>query len=356
MPKVSIIMPVYNGEKYIDKSLGSLINQTLNDIEIICINDCSTDNSLNILQEYASKDSRIKIINSEINQGQSLSKNIAIKQAGGEFLMFLDQDDWYELNACELCYNQAIKNNNDIVMFDFNDYYIETNTFKKNNYRIDGLREQINNPQIKLYELKHDFIRNGYAWCYCYKKDLIIINNILFPSINRFVDDVPFYINAIVNANTISIIDIALYNYRINPNSITLTRPDLWYEHFQARKEGYNYIINSKHAKEFIYPYLIYCIRGITYWFERYDREKTKYQKEYYIRMHNMFNFINNNYNISSIKDYIQYKKFKRIAKEDWTKYQIRCLTKQIFSIKNSYDGKHKVFTILGIKISVKRK
>ena len=89
MAKVSIIIPVYNGEKYLVKSLESAMNQTLSDIEILCINDCSKDNSLKKLEEYASKDSRIKIINSTINQGQSKSKNIAIKESTAEYILFL---------------------------------------------------------------------------------------------------------------------------------------------------------------------------------------------------------------------------------------------------------------------------
>ena len=110
MTKVSIIIPVYNRENYLPKALDSAVNQTLKDIEIICIDDCSTDNSLGILKEYASKDNRIIVLEQKENQGQGVARNRALDIAKGEYIMCLDSDDWLELNACELAYNQISKN------------------------------------------------------------------------------------------------------------------------------------------------------------------------------------------------------------------------------------------------------
>ncbi len=106
MTKVSIIVPVYNTEKYLRKCLISLVNQTLHDIEIICVNDGSTDNSLAVLNEFAKKDARIKVIDKE-NEGQSAARNLAIQQAQGEFLGFVDSDDWVDLKYFEELYNTA---------------------------------------------------------------------------------------------------------------------------------------------------------------------------------------------------------------------------------------------------------
>lgn len=117
-PKVSIIMPVYNVEKYLKKCLNSLINQTLDDIEIICVNDGSTDNSDKILQEFAQKDSRIKIL-TQSNKGQSVARNLAIENANGEYLGFVDSDDWVDLDYFEKLYNIAIKYDCDIACAGF---------------------------------------------------------------------------------------------------------------------------------------------------------------------------------------------------------------------------------------------
>lgn len=100
MAKISIIVPVYNTEKFLEKCLNSLINQTLKDIEIICINDGSTDKSLQILEKFANKDKRIQIIN-QTNSGLSVARNIGIKKAKGEYIGFVDSDDWVDLNFFE---------------------------------------------------------------------------------------------------------------------------------------------------------------------------------------------------------------------------------------------------------------
>lgn len=108
MAKVSVIIPVYNVEKYLRECLDSVINQTLSDIEIICVNDGSTDNSLAILEEYAQKDTRIKII-SKRNEGAGKARQAAIKKASGEYLAFLDGDDYYKSDFVEKMYASAKK-------------------------------------------------------------------------------------------------------------------------------------------------------------------------------------------------------------------------------------------------------
>lgn len=115
MAKISIIVPVYNVENYLSKCLDSLINQTFQDIEIICINDGSTDNSLNILQEYASKDKRIKVFNQE-NSGVAKTRNKGLEVANGEYIGFCDSDDWAELDFYEKLYNTATKHQADIAV------------------------------------------------------------------------------------------------------------------------------------------------------------------------------------------------------------------------------------------------
>ncbi len=115
MAKISVIIPVYNAEKYLPRCLDSAINQTLQDIEIICVNDCSSDNSLSILEEYAKSDSRIKIINREKNGGISVARNTGMKNATGEYVGFMDNDDWIDNDYLEKMYKAAVENDVDIV-------------------------------------------------------------------------------------------------------------------------------------------------------------------------------------------------------------------------------------------------
>ncbi|WP_180381364.1 glycosyltransferase family 2 protein [Campylobacter lanienae] len=120
--KVSIIIPVYNVEKYISQCLDSAINQSLKDIEIIIVDDCGSDKSMDIAQEYAKNDSRIKIIKNSQNQGPFTSRNNAVLAANGEYLVFLDSDDFLDLRACEIAYNATKNRYYDIIKFNAYNY------------------------------------------------------------------------------------------------------------------------------------------------------------------------------------------------------------------------------------------
>ena len=139
-PKVSVIVPVYNVEKYLKRCLDSLINQTLKDIEIIVVNDGSTDNSLDILNKYAENDSRIKVIDKE-NSGVSDCRNIAMKQMKGKYIMFVDSDDWIDNNALEIMYTKIEEEKSDVVMCTYMREF--TNHSKEKIFNL---------PEIELYE------------------------------------------------------------------------------------------------------------------------------------------------------------------------------------------------------------
>lgn len=114
MCKVSVIVPVYNVEKYLERCIESLINQTFDDIEIIALNNGSTDKSLDILNYYAHKDKRIRVINNK-NIGVSKSRNIGIEEAKGEYIVFVDSDDWIDSNMIYILYDTISDNNCDLV-------------------------------------------------------------------------------------------------------------------------------------------------------------------------------------------------------------------------------------------------
>ena len=133
MVKVSVIMPVYNTEKYLDESLKSILNQTLTDLEIICINDGSTDKSLSILKFYEKLDKRIKIISQE-NHGQGHARNYGLDIAKGDYIYFMDSDDILELDALEKSYKLCVDKSLDFVMFKMINFNEKTNKFYKTNY------------------------------------------------------------------------------------------------------------------------------------------------------------------------------------------------------------------------------
>lgn len=117
-PLISIIVPVYNVESFLPQCLDSLVDQTMREIEIICVNDGSPDNSLSILKEYAEKDNRIVVID-QPNSGVSIARNAALKHVSGEYYMFVDSDDWLDSETCKVAYNYAMQNHADCLMFSY---------------------------------------------------------------------------------------------------------------------------------------------------------------------------------------------------------------------------------------------
>ncbi len=181
-PKVSIIMPVYNAEKYLKKSIESVIKQTLKDIELICINDGSTDNSLKILEKYSEKDKRITFIDQK-NQGAPTAINNGFKKAKGEYIGFVDADDWVDLNFFETLYNEAKSKGADIAR-----------TLYKYSYPNKEVPAKLNKLINKKYKAKKYLGINDHSvvnWNAIYRKKYLIENNIYYYD-NIIVYDVPF--------------------------------------------------------------------------------------------------------------------------------------------------------------------
>ena len=134
MVKISIIVPCYNTKLYIEQCLNSLINQTLKEIEIICIDGSSDDGSFEVLREYETKDSKINVYSKQ-NEGVSLSRNFGMDRAQGKYLMFVDADDWIDKNTCEIAYEKAEKEQADLVMWsyirEFKENSLPKNIFEK---------------------------------------------------------------------------------------------------------------------------------------------------------------------------------------------------------------------------------
>ena len=165
MCDVSVIVPVYNGEKYLKDCLNSILNQTLINIEIICVDDGSTDSSSEILKEFSFKDSRVKILSTE-NKGQGFARNLALKECNGEFIAFIDADDWINPKALELLSLKAKNNNLDMLFFQMVNYmeysgdFVETELYNHQCFINMGIHENtiFNSEDVHefLYEIPVD--------------------------------------------------------------------------------------------------------------------------------------------------------------------------------------------------------
>ena len=146
-PTVSVIMPVYNVAPYLRQCMDSVVNQTLHDIEIICVNDCGTDNRMQIVNQFAKKDTRIKVINNPHNMGIADTRNVGLNAATAPYIMWCDPDDWMQPDMCEKMYNAITKNKSDIAVCGTNVVYETDNKIAKtdigyfniaNNETVDG--------------------------------------------------------------------------------------------------------------------------------------------------------------------------------------------------------------------------
>ena len=334
MTKVSIIIPVYNAEKHLHKCLDSIINQTYKNIEIICINDGSTDNSLQILEEYAQKDRRIKIINQE-NKGVSVARNIGIKFTQTEYIMFVDSDDWIELETCELALNQIEKHQADICCFGV--FEVSDNRIYSRDWEIRHLN-QSENQDIDI-DTKKAFIVNSVGKLF--KTKFIKENDILFPSNIKNGEDAIFNLICFYKDAKYTLLNKILYYY-ITDNEGSATN-NLKYA-IKNDIEGYKFFFNTDLFKNADEEFKIIAIEKFISQLNYYYNKSAKYSLKYFMQIlfFKKYLYINFSKNLLQKVPNICYLK----------KFNILHL---IFSVVNSNDKRHKVITILGIKIKIKR-
>jgi len=217
MFKVSVIISVYNTSKYLRQCLDCVVNQTLSDIEIICVNDGSTDNSLDILNEYAARDKRIKVISKE-NEGLGAApaRNLGLTVAQGEYISVLDSDDFFELDMLEKMVQKAEETNADIVLCGGMEY----NNLNDNKIKSPSILNKKVIPQKNIFSYKdcpNDIfeLSKGYAWNKLYRHCFLDKHKIRFQRI-KFTDDAYFTYAHMVLAEKITIVNESFVYYRVN--------------------------------------------------------------------------------------------------------------------------------------------
>ena len=224
IPAISIIIPVYNVEKYLEECLDSLLSQSLNNIEILCINDGSTDRSLDILQQYAKKDIRLKILNQQ-NSGSGIARNKGMEQAKGDYLVFLDSDDFFDPTFIEEMYSRALQTESDVVICNFFEF---DNTKKIANAKtVDPLFLALSEKSFFSPEQISENIFNIFSfspWNKIYRRRFIQKQQICYQSLSS-CNDLFFTCSALAVAERISVVNKNLVYWRTNrPDSITTLR------------------------------------------------------------------------------------------------------------------------------------
>ena len=235
-PKISVIIPVYNAEEYLEECLNSVLGQSMKEIEVICINDGSTDNSLSILKQFRDRDERLHII-SQDNESAGAARNRGLEVAKGEYLSFLDADDFFESHMLSTAHEKAKKYEADIVVFRSNQFDERRQSYCESTWTI---KDQYI-PNIDVFsrkDVKEDFFNcfACWAWDKLFRTEFIRENNISFQN-QKSVNDLLFVYSALSKAERISIVQEILVHKRINNNnsiSNSYSRTKDWNCFYQA--------------------------------------------------------------------------------------------------------------------------
>ena len=352
MSKVSVIIPVYNTEKYLRECLDSVVNQTLKDIEIICINDGSTDNSLSILKEYAQNDKRITVFDQQ-NQGAAMARNRGIETAKGDYLLIFDSDDIMFSDMCEKMYYEAVKNNTDITICHSIQFNTETGKILPSNPVNDKYlpdKEVFNYKDIK--EHIYGFCI-GWAWDKLYKRDFVESNGLRFQSL-KCSNDMYFVFYSLVLADRISVTDDILVNHRENvQTSVSRTRdknPEEFIKAIYLLKQTLEDMgIYEEVKRSFINWNLSWCLWHIRTLKVIDNKKKLEHRlKKEVFKELDVYSYDKAYFYDSCVYDKIHGKYLCTYPK--W--YQ------NIFCIKNvqSSSKVHKVITICGLKLKFRNK
>lgn len=246
-PEVSVIIPVYNSEKYLGECLESVLAQTLKQIEIICVDDGSQDRSLTIISEYAEKDARIQIVR-QAHKGVSAARNTGIRKACGKYLYFMDSDDLLEPEALKLLYERAERDSLDITFFngraytestDFKGTVVEQNILMKRTASYSGV---YSGPKMmETMYANHEYWMT--VWLQLYRRDFLLTNELQFYEGIIHEDNLFSYIS-ILSAERCGYLKDELYMKRVRPHSITTSRTSF--------ENVYGYFICFLKMKDFL--------------------------------------------------------------------------------------------------------
>lgn len=271
MCDVSVIVPVYNGEKYLKKCLSSILNQTLRDIEVICVDDGSTDNSSEILKKFSLKDKRVKILSTG-NNGQGSARNLALSKVNGEFIAFIDADDWIDSNALELLFLKAKNNNLDMLFFQMVNYmesskdFVETDLYNLQCFINNGIDEDtifnIDNVHDFLFEIPVGPVSK------LYKREFVEFNELKFPS-DMFFEDNAFFYNSFFKCNRAGFLKKQLYYRRRHKNSVTQTFDESKFDIIKATNAMLDVFLDNNKYDDYKQEVINHTFSMLIEWFKK---------------------------------------------------------------------------------------
>lgn len=249
MAKISIIVPVYNSEKDLPTCLDSIINQTMQDIEVIIVDDGSTDNSLKICQEYAKNDKRI-LIHSQKNKGVSAARNMGLKLATGDFIGFVDSDDYIEPDTYSIAL-EHMSDDVDVIIWDVNLIFNDNELDNYKNAYYDYYN--INTFGKRKITLEDKLYLSEVLWNKLFRKSIITEHNLSFP-VGKIFEDACFWYEYTLWVKNIDVIPYKLYNYNIKGSTLTgktlTTNKEYELDRLYIFEKVFDYIYENNLLKE----------------------------------------------------------------------------------------------------------
>ncbi|WP_123054652.1 glycosyltransferase [Clostridium sp. JN-1] len=255
-PLVSIVIPVYNAEKYINKCLNSVLSQTLKNVEVIVVNDGSEDNSINLINKYLKKYDNLILVNQK-NAGPGSARNSALQVCNGEYIGFVDSDDFIRPDMFEIMYKKARKYNLDIVLCKFLYYYPEDNRCELMNIKYDETEILSRKDVIKQFLVSNNI--EGFSCNKLFRRELFNGNNIKYPTDIKY-EDMPTIFKTLIYSNKIGFVDRGLYYY-VQHNQSTTHIKDIYNVRSYLEAIDMIYKIMKKHniyddfSEEYYYYY-----------------------------------------------------------------------------------------------------
>ena len=261
-PDISVIIPVYNVERYLRQCLDSVCAQTAQNIEIICVDDGSTDSSPDILKEYAAKDSRFVIVRQE-NAGAGAARNNGLSRAAGRYLSFLDSDDFFEPDMLELSLNKIEEDEADFVVFQSDQYYTDEDKFKEAAWTL-RVKEIPPYTPFSHRQMTDNIFKVfvGWAWDKLYRRDFVLENNLRFQE-QRTSNDMLFVFSAVFLAKKITVVKKVLaHQRRDTTDSLSKTRENSWFCFHEALIALRQRIIDEGMFKELEKDFVNYAVHS----------------------------------------------------------------------------------------------
>lgn len=268
-PEVSVIVPVYNAEKYLKECISSIQNQSLKNVEIICVDDDSRDNSLKLLKEFASKDSRISIIKNQ-HGGAGAARNAGLQKAQGNYIIFLDADDYFAPDMLKTMQKNCMENNADFCVCRSKRFETSIHEAYPIDWTIDTKLLPNNASVFSPEDIKNDIFRVviGWAWDKMYKKSFIDQHQIFFQE-QASTNDMLFTFSTLIMAKKISICNEYFVFQRIgNPASVSNSREKSWKCFVEALRAVKKMLIQNKKMLRFEKDFISYCLHAYIWNFQ----------------------------------------------------------------------------------------